>query len=95
MSAPGKGGRAAEIPYEAWKREMERGGRLPVAEALRCRVRYFTDGVALGSPRYVEDVFREFRDEFGKRHKSGPRRMRGSDWEGMTVLRDLRMDVFS
>ncbi len=73
---------------------MERGGHLPVAEALRCRVRYFTDGVALGSERYVEDVFQEFRDEFGKRRKRGPRRMRGSDWEGMTVLRDLRRDVF-
>ena len=94
VSAPGKGGGAAAILHEAWRREMEGGGHLPVAEAMRCRVRYFTDGVALGSPRYVEDVFRDFRGEFSNRRKSGPRRMRGSDWEGMTVLRDLRRDVF-
>ncbi len=35
---------------------MKEGGKLPVAAALRCRVRYFTDGAVLGSKEYVEAV---------------------------------------
>ena len=84
----------ATIPEEEWKREMEKGGEVPVAEALRCRVRYFTDGAVLGSREYVEHVYQEFRDQFGQKRKSGPRRMKGSDWEGLMVLRDLRREVF-
>ena len=92
--ARGKGESTARISDEAWRREMERGGRIPVAAAVRCRVRYFTDGAALGSPKYVEGVFDRFRDQFGPRRRSGARRMKGSDWEGLAVLRDLRREVF-
>ncbi len=83
------------IPTETWIRVMEEGGKLPVAEALRCRVRYFTDGAVLGSKEYVESIFSEYRDRFGKRRRSGARKMKGSDWEGLTVIRDLRREVFS
>ncbi len=83
------------IPTEAWIKVMEEGGQLPVAAALRCRVRYFTDGAVLGSKEYVEGIFQEYRDRFGKRRRSGARKMKGSDWEGLTVIRDLRREVFS
>ncbi len=83
------------IPTEAWIKVMEEGGKLPVAAALRCRVRYFTDGAVLGSKEYVESIFSEYRDQFGQRRRSGARRMKGSDWEGLTVLRELRREVFS
>ncbi len=82
------------IPTEAWLRVMEEGGRLPVAEALRCRVRYFADGLVLGSREFVETIFSEHRDQFGRRRRSGARRMKGSEWEGIMVARDLRRDVF-
>ncbi len=83
----------AIIPQEEWKREMERGGELPVAAALRCRVRYFTDGAVLGSKDFVDEIFGEFREEFGQR-RGGARKMKGSDWAGLTVVRDLRGNVF-
>ena len=92
--APGKGGSAGIISEKHWKREMERGARLPVAAAVRCRVRYFTDGGVIGSREYVQDIFESFRAQFGSKRRSGPRRMKGSDWEGLTVLRDLRTEVF-
>lgn len=91
---PGKGGAAGTIPDNQWKREMERGSQLPVATAIRCRIRYFTDGAVLGSPQYVHRVFVSFRDRFGRHRRSGPRKMKGSDWDGLTVLRDLRKEVF-
>ena len=40
---------------------MAARGRLPLNEILRCRVRYFTDGVILGSRVFVEDQFRKHR----------------------------------
>ncbi len=64
-------------------------------ELLRCRVRYFTDGAVLGSNEFVQDQFETFRGFLSGRRKSGPRRMRGGDWGGLTVLRDLQKDVFS
>ena len=46
-----------------WKREMERGAQLPAAAAIRCRVRYFTDGGIIGSQEFVQrmldDTFTE------------------------------------
>ena len=62
-------------------------------ELLRCRVRYFTDGAVLGSNDFVQDQFEIFRGYLSERLKSGPRRMRGGDWGGLTVLRDLQKDV--
>jgi putative transposase len=66
------------------------GGRLPLAAVLRCRVRYFTDGVVLGSEEYVDGFFEERREYFGPRRKTGARKMRGADWGKVTVLRDLQ-----
>ena len=83
-----------KISREAWVKVLEEDGRLPVAEALRCRVRYLTDGAVLGSKDFVEDIFGMYRSQFGRRRQSGARVMRGSDWEGLTVLRDLRREVF-
>ncbi len=71
-------------------RVWEEGGRLPLAAALRCRVRYFTDGVVLGTAAYVDAFFERRREHFGPRRESGARRMRGAEWGGIRALRDLR-----
>jgi len=64
---------------ERVRAELKRGGRLPLHLAMRCRVRYFTDGVALGSSDFLEDFFGEKRAYFGPRRKTGARRMRGAE----------------
>jgi putative transposase len=74
----------------------ESGGKMSVAEALRRRVRYFADGAVLGSAEFIEEVFereQRLRSRFGERRRSGARRMRGAEWGGLRVLRDLRKDV--
>ena len=93
-AVPSLRGGGGTIPEGKWRTVMREGGALPVAAALRCRVRYFTDGAVLGSEEYVARIFEEFRSQFGPKRKSGPRQMRGSDWEGLTVMRDLRREVF-
>ena len=68
-------------------------GRIGMDEYLRCRVRYFSDGVALGGRDYVDGIFKRFRGRFGSKRTSGARRMRGLEPDLFTA-RDLKVDVF-
>lgn len=70
---------------------IEAGGQLPVSELLRCRVRYFSDGLALGRQDFLEQVFRRYRGHFGPARTTGARPMRFGDWGGLATLRDLRL----
>ena len=69
---------------------------LPLSEVLRRKVRYFCDGAALGSAGFVEEVCEGLRTSgrIGAARKSGARRLRGSDWGELRVLRDLQVRVF-
>jgi Transposase IS200 like len=68
-----------------------------VADALlRRRVRYFTDGVVIGSRMFVNEVFEASRERFGAKRKDGARKPRGSAAAAAGVwwsLRDLRKGV--
>ncbi|MFT5413651.1 MAG: putative transposase [Verrucomicrobiales bacterium] len=68
------------------------GGKLSLAEALRCRIRYFTDGVVLGSQEFVDQFFQSRKEQFGSARRSGSRRMKGAKWGNLRVLRDLKDD---
>jgi len=73
--------------------EVERGGRLPLKQILRCRLRYLIDGGVFGSAAFVESVFSRHRERFGLKRTTGARPMREADWEGLCVLRDLKNDL--
>jgi putative transposase len=88
-ASKGKRGFSREEIREVWAR----GGKLPLAVALRCRVRYFTDGVALGSSAFVNRFFERRREHFGPRRETGARKMRGVEWGNLRCLRDLRVDA--
>ena len=70
------------------------GGELSVGDVLRCRVRYFTDGAAIGGAEFLQRVFEENRERFSEKRSTGGRRMRGSDWDGLQVLRQVQQKVF-
>jgi REP element-mobilizing transposase RayT len=70
-------------------------GELSLAEALRCRVRYFSDGVVLGTREFVDAVFQSHRHEFGLKRTTGARAMRFGAWNGLCTMRDLRQIVVS
>jgi hypothetical protein len=74
---------------------LESGGKLPMHELLRCRVRYFSDGLAIGSKEFVEKIFKRYPGHFGDKRKQGARNMRFGDWLGLRTLRDLRLDPVS
>lgn len=72
---------------------LRNGGRLPKGEILRCKVRYFSDGLVLGSKEFVEKVFEQYRAEFGIKRRSGARPLRYGEWNGLYTMRDLRKAV--
>jgi len=69
---------------------------LKMARMLRCRVRYFTDGLVIGSRAFVDDFFEQRRDRFGPKRKSGARKLRGNGKAAANLLwsaRDLQVKV--
>ena len=76
---------------------LKKGGKLSFGEALRCRVRYLSDGVAVGSRDFVDGVFDQTRELFGEKRKTGARVMREVGWKEkksrLYTLRQLRKDV--
>ena len=67
-------------------------GRLPLSLVLRCRVRYMTHGIILGSANFVEEQLRSEQGGEDCNRKSHP--MRGADWSGLSVATGLRKDLF-
>ena len=51
--------------------ELKRGGVLNLGQILRLRVRHMTDGVALGSRAFVNEVFLRHRHKFGADEGTG------------------------
>jgi REP element-mobilizing transposase RayT len=68
---------------------LKAGGKLSRAELLRCQVRWFSDGVAIGSKGFVEGIFTRCREHFGPQRKTGARAVR-EDAGGLHALRELR-----
>jgi REP element-mobilizing transposase RayT len=90
-------GRMARQPFDRKdvKRVWDEDGDLTPFELMQCRVRYFSDGVALGSREFVEQLFVANRQHFGERRRSGARRLEGKPFGGLFSLRDLRLNVIS
>ncbi len=72
------------------RRVLREKGKLSVLELVRLRVRYFSDGLVLGSQEFVENVFTEHRDRFGPKRKNGARRLKEAEGSLFT-LRQLRV----
>ncbi len=60
----GRGKRCGFSPG-AVKEEGTHEGRLSLAQALRCRVRYLCDGAVLGKKGFVDEIFEAHRERFG------------------------------
>jgi hypothetical protein len=72
---------------------LRSGGKLSRAELLRCRVRWFSDGVAIGSKGFVEGVFTKCRGHFGAKRKDGARKLREDAAGGLHALRNLKIQT--
>jgi len=71
---------------------LKAGGKLSPAELARLRVRYFTDGLVLGSKEFVETIFAENRSQFGPKRRDGARKIPETTG-GLYSMRRLRHQV--
>lgn len=90
---PGHSGKQAIEPVQI-RKALEQGGQVTQAQALRLRIRYFTDGVVLGSEVFVNEIFAEFRDRFSPKRKTGARRMPRLPFGRLRTCRSLRVAVY-
>jgi hypothetical protein len=77
------------VSAEAAREVLKAGGKLGCGELVRLRVRYFSDGLVLGSREFVEGVFEENREKFGPKRKDGARRIAEATG-GLHSMRKLR-----
>lgn len=61
---------------------------LSETEMLHKKVRYFADGLVIGTKRFVNDLFSATRDYFGPRRRSGARKFRHVE-TSLCTMRDL------
>jgi putative transposase len=72
------------------RKVLREKGKLSISEMVRLRVRYFSDGLALGSKEFVESVFMENRHKFGPRRRDGARKVSEAE-APLYSLRRLRL----
>jgi len=89
-SAPREKG--ARISQADFQRVIAQGGKLPLADVLRCRVRYFTAAGVLGSRGFVEAQLAAYRLRTGRRLRAAPHRVPAvSEWGELATLRAVRI----
>lgn len=74
---------------------LQNGAKLPIEEMLRARIRYFSDGMILGSKDFIETQFQNNRQFFGRNRSQGGKKLKGESWSGLHVLRDLKKRVYT
>lgn len=81
-------------PEQAVKVLEQEDGELPKAAALRCRVRYFTDGAILGSAEFIRSYADVWQIERRRKHPPKVNRMQSGAWGDLAVIKGLRSQVF-
>jgi putative transposase len=70
---------------------QQQQGEIPLAELLRCRIRYFADGGILGSRAFVREQFARYRQIVPSSQSTRGYRLRVIADNQIWVLRNLRL----
>jgi len=90
-----KGWNDESVGREAALKVLEKeDGVLPKAAALRCRVRYFTDGAVMGSRAFVDKHVGNWQVQRERKRPPQANPMRGAEWGDIAVIKGLRRNVF-
>ncbi|MFT5106045.1 MAG: putative transposase [Verrucomicrobiales bacterium] len=84
---PDRTGLSREVVAEVWAA----GGKLSLAQLLRCRIRYFSSGMAIGRESFLESFFNTLREHFSDPRTSVARKMIGGAWGDLRCARALRI----
>ncbi len=86
---------AQVITPEQFEAVIESGGKLPVADVLRCRVRYFADGAVLGGRAFVAHHLGRYQQKTGRRRDRDVHAIPAvAAWGELTAMRALRRKPF-
>ena len=69
----------------------QQNGELPLPQRLLCRIRYFTDGVILGSQGFVESHFLRLKQRLGYRRHKAATHLTALGSPALWVFRDQRV----
>jgi putative transposase len=70
----------------------QQNGELSLPERLRCRIRYFTDGLIVGSQSFVESHFDKLKQKLGYQRRRPATRLTALGCaDTLWVFRDLRV----
>jgi REP-associated tyrosine transposase len=72
----------------------EQQGELSLEERLLCRIRYFSDGVILGSCAFVDSYCQRLKQKMGYKRKRGPTAIKAFSQVSLWAFRNLRMGKF-
>jgi len=80
------------VSAEKTRAVLAESGKLSMADLVKLRVRYFTDGVILGSKAFVDGIFEAQRERFSPKRKTGAKRIQECE-EPLYALRQLRVNA--
>lgn len=80
------------VEPEKLQEVVDAGGRLPLPQLLRLRVRYMTAGTALGSGEFLRKIDQSMGARGAYVRKRSAYRMRGGDWGGLMTYRNLQLE---
>ena len=83
----------ATMNREKIKEVLDKGGELSLGETMMLRIRHMTDGVAIGTKGFVNEIFVQHREKFGAKRKEGARSIGVLAKLGLSALRDLRVNA--
>ncbi|CAN5328512.1 hypothetical protein BH23VER1_BH23VER1_27730 [soil metagenome] len=88
----GRGAQTGILDAERLSEAVDEAGGPSRAEALRCRIRHLSEGGAMGSPGFLEEVFANEKEQgrFSDGRQTGARGMRGANLAELATLRDLQ-----
>jgi hypothetical protein len=80
----------ALLDPKAIQKVLDQGGELSEGQLFRLRIRYMTQGAALGSGNFVNEVFAQYRKCFGPKRNQGDRPIRLDALKRLYSLRDVK-----
>ena len=95
LNKSGRTSVSGTISAERLESVLKAGGYVSPYELMRIRVRYFSDGMVLGSKAFIEFVFLEHRGLFGLRRLSAGTALSGEVWGELHTMRNLKKSVYS
>jgi hypothetical protein len=91
-SLPHPAANKGKIPESSVNEVLDSEGQISMAELMRKRIRYFSDGMALGRDPFLQELFKQQRHLFPPERKTGFSAPQGGGWGDLKVMRKLRVN---